>query len=85
MTYWSDVADEKLGYLRKQARQVNPKFELFTNGFHAVNADYFMIEAESHRFKFLQSRRRILPGVYLPYDPPVTIRRGSEKTTARTH
>lgn len=46
-TYWSQVADEKLGYLRQQARQVNPKFELFTNGFHAVNADYFMTERQA--------------------------------------
>ena len=78
-TYWSQVADEKLGYLRNQARQVNPKFELFTNGFHAVNADYFMSEGLAIELEDSRYDVGFFPGVYLPYDPPVKIQ-GSKNT-----
>jgi hypothetical protein len=43
-SYWSQASDDALGYLRTQAYQINPKFALFTNGYHAVNVDYFMTE-----------------------------------------
>jgi hypothetical protein len=77
-TYWSQVADEKLGYLRKQARQVNPKFELFTNGFHAVNADYFMIERLAIDLNHYRFDLGFFPGVYLPLNPPIEIGAGAK-------
>jgi hypothetical protein len=69
--YWSSVAEEKLGYLRAEARTVNPTFELFTNGFHAVNVDYFMSEqALVPGLDLYRQRHRkdvgYYPGVYRP-------------------
>jgi hypothetical protein len=75
-TYWSHVADEKLGYLRQQAREVNPKFALFTNGFHAVNVDYFMSEREAIDLNYYRLDLGFFPGVYLPLDAPVEIGTG---------
>lgn len=70
-TYWFWVADEKLGYLREQARQVNPQFELFANGFHTRNVDYFMIERLAIDLNHYRLNVGFYPGLYLPYDPPV--------------
>lgn len=77
-TYWSRVADEKLGYLRQQARQVNPKFELFTNGFHVVNVDYFMSERRAIELNYYRFDVGFFPGVYQPYVPPIKIGEGSK-------
>ena len=30
-----------------QGRQINPDFKLFTNGFHAVHADFFLSEGRA--------------------------------------
>jgi hypothetical protein len=72
--YWLQVSDEKLGYLRDQAREVNPKFSLFTNGFHTVNADYFMSEGRAIDLDSYRYDVGFYPGVYLPHDPPIEIR-----------
>lgn len=83
LTYWSQVADEKLGYLRKQARQVNPKFELFTNGFHAVNVDYFMTERQAIDLNHYRFDVGFFPGAYKPNGTPITIQ-GSKKPASLT-
>jgi hypothetical protein len=69
--YWAWVADEKLGYLRQQARQVNPKFELFANSFHARNVDYFMIENLAIDLNHYRLDVGFYPGLYDKCDPPV--------------
>jgi hypothetical protein len=72
-TFWSSLAEEKLGYLREQGRQVNPEFKLFTNGFHAVHADYFLSEGRAINDEVYRIDQGFPPGTYLPYAPPLQI------------
>jgi hypothetical protein len=72
-TFWSSLADERLGYLREQGRQVNPEFKLFTNGFHAVDADYFLSEGRAISDEVYRIDQGFPPGTYHPYAPPLQI------------
>lgn len=75
--YWSHVADERLGYLRREARRVNPRFELLTNGFHAVHVDYFLTEKGAFVGELDAYRRQYrqdygyAPGIHLTPTPVV--------------
>jgi hypothetical protein len=64
-TFWDSAVDTKISYLRDMARQINPKFEIFTNSYRPRGkADYFMIEAQAHEFEATRDDVGNSPGVY---------------------
>jgi hypothetical protein len=63
------VCDQKLGYLRSEARKVNPSFQLLTNGFHAVNADFCMSERKALELNYHRIDVGYCPGRYDPRIP----------------
>ena len=72
LAYWLFTSDQKLGYLRDEGRKINPDFEVFSNGFHSVNVDYF--ETEGKVFDLEAHREDVgkFPGMYDPHGTPLT-------------
>jgi hypothetical protein len=75
--YWDSVIDDKVSYLRKQARLVDPEFQIFTNSYvPRRGSDYFMIERYALSSESIRQDAGFPPGLYLPGppgDPPKTL------------
>jgi hypothetical protein len=68
--YWSFAADQKIGYLREKAREINPKFEIcanvrFESGFTAKNTDYAITELKAIEKDTRNLDTNFFPGLYL--------------------
>lgn len=64
-SFWDSVVDAKVSYLRDMARQINPKFEIFTNSYRPRGkVDYFMVEGQAHEFEAGRDDVGNFPGVY---------------------
>jgi hypothetical protein len=76
--YWESVLDDKVSYLRQQARLINPEFQIYTNSYMARRgSDYFMIEGQALGSETSRQDAGPPPGLYLPAlpgDPPRTLR-----------